>query len=262
VLGTVAALLVLTERGWRARVGAALAVAASGALGTATLDVPTGGLPAGGMLAPLFAGLFGAPVLVEAVGGAGVPPQAGAAITAGRGFVARVALVGTVAGAVVGYIPGISSAIAATGALVALPSRGPRAFVVATSGVNTANTVFALFALIALGDARTGVLVALEDAGVPLALPLLLGSVAVAAAVGFGLVVTLGDRYLSAVGSVDNTRLSLGVLALLCVLVTALAGGRGLAVFAASAVVGLLPARFGARRANLMGVLLVPLALG
>jgi len=260
VLAAVAGLLVLTERTGRARVGAALALGASGVLGLLTLHLPAEGVfPAGDMLAPLFAGLFGAPILLEALGGEGVPPQAGPEVTTTRRFVAAVALVGTLAGAVVGYLPGISSAIAATAALVVVPSRGPRPFVIATSGVNTANTIFALFALVSLGTPRTGVLVAFDDTGAPLVLPMLLCSVAIAAAVGFVLVVTLGDRYLAAVGRVDNTRLCVAVLGLLCLLVTGLAGPLGLGVFCASAVVGLAPARFGARRATLMGVLLVPL---
>jgi len=213
------------------------------------------------MLAPLFAGLFGAPILLEALGGAGVPPQADATVAMPRRTVLGIALVGTGAGAVVGYLPGISAAIAATAALVVLPSRGPRAFVIATSGVSTANTVFALFALLALGTPRTGVLVALDDAGVPVELPLLLASVGMAAGVAFVLVLVVGDRYLTAVGALDNTRLSLSVLVVLCVLVVALTGPRGLVVFGASTVVGLLPARFGARRATCMGVLLVPLCL-
>lgn len=263
VLGSVVALLLATERTWVSRVGAALAVGTSGVLGLLTLDVPaTGILPSGSMLAPLFAGLFGAPVLVEALGGEGVPPQASPTITTSRRFVCWVALVGTLAGAVVGYLPGISSAIAATGALVVLPQRGPRPFVVATSGVNTANTVFALFALVALGNPRTGVLVALDNTGAPLTLGLYLCAVAIAAAIGFVLVLALGDRYLAVVGDADNTHLSVGVLGLLCLLVVALTGTVGLGVFAVSAVVGLVPARFGARRANLMGVLLVPLAVG
>jgi putative membrane protein len=263
VLGCVVVLLVLTERSHLSRIGAALSLTGSGALGLVALDVPAGGvLPAGDMLAPLFAGLFGAPVLIEALGGEGVPPQADAQITTSRRFVGGVAFVGTLAGAVVGYLPGISSAIAATGALVVLPARGPRAFVVATSGVNTANTIFALFALVALGNPRTGVLVALEDAGVPVVLPLFLASIAIAAGVGFVLVVLLGDRYLTAVGNADNTRVSVGVLALLCVLVVAIAGVVGLLVFVVSALVGLIPAQFGAKRANLMGVLLIPLAIG
>jgi len=262
VLTAVVVLLVTTESTARGRLGAALAVAGSGALGLLALDHPTGGLvDAGGMLMPLFTGLFGAPILLDALDGEGVPPQADAAVTDSRRAVGGVALLGTLSGAVVGFVPGISSAIAATGALVATPRRGPRAFVVATSGVNTSNAVFALFALVALGSPRTGVLVAMRDAGVPLDLPLLLASVGIAAAAGFVLVVTLGDRYLAWVGRRDNARLSLTVLAFLVALVALVAGVAGLLAFAGSTVVGLVPARFGARRATLMGVLLVPLAL-
>jgi Predicted membrane protein len=262
VLGTVSVLLVVTERTMAARFGGAVALLASGALGVLTLDVPAGGvLPAGSMLAPLFAGLFGAPILIEAISGEGVPPQGDARVTVGRGVVLSVGAVGTLAGALVGYIPAISSAIAAAAALVVLPHRGPRAFIVATSGVNTANTVFALFALVALGSPRTGVLVAVDRVGVPLNLPVLLASVGIAAAAGFLLVLVVGDRYLAVVGAVDNVVVSLGVLAFLCVLVVALTGPVGLAVFGVSTVVGLVPAQFGARRMTCMGVLLVPLAL-
>jgi len=262
VLGTICLLLVVTERTRRARLGAAIVVAASGGLGVLTLDIPaTGVLPAGNMLAPLFAGLFGAPVLIEAIGGAGVPEQDDPELTTSRRFLLAVGLVGTLSGAIVGYLPGISSAIAAAGALLLLPAHGPRAFVVASSGVSTANTVFALFALVSLGHPRTGVLVALEQTGVPHDLPVLLCTVAIAAALGFVAVLAVGDRYLAVVGAVNTTVLSVSVLGVLCLLVLAFTGPVGVGVFAVSTVVGLIPARFGARRMNCMGVLLVPLAL-
>ncbi|MHB9286577.1 tripartite tricarboxylate transporter permease [Halobacteriales archaeon Cl-PHB] len=262
VLGAVVVLLVLTERSRVAMVGATVALAASGGLGLLALDAPTGGLVgAGTTLMPLFSGLFGAPILFEAIGGEGVPPQAGPELTTGGRFVLSVALVGTIAGALVGYLPGISSAIAATGALVVLPYRGPRAFIVASSGVNTANAIFALFALLALGSPRTGVLVAFDGANLPLDLPLLLTAIAIGAAVGFLLVDSLGDRYLAVVGNCDNTRLSLTILGLLAALVVLLTGFTGLGIFVVASLVGSIPARFGARRATLMGVLLVPLAI-
>jgi putative membrane protein len=122
--------------------------------------------------------------------------------------------------------------------------------------------VFALFALVAFGTPRTGVLVAVERAGVGVHLPALLAGVVAGGAAGFVLVVSLGDRYLRAVGRLDYTRLCVGVLALLVLLMVVLAGPTGIGVFAAATLVGLVPVRFGARRANLMGVLLVPLALG
>jgi putative membrane protein len=263
VLGGVAATLVLTERTAAGTLGGVLAVAASGALGLVALDLPTGGpVDAGSMLAPLFAGLFGAPVLLDALTGSGVPEQAEPTVTTPRAAVVGFALVGTLAGAVVGYLPGISAAVAATVALLVVPDAGARGFIVTTSGVNTANAIFALFALVALGSPRTGVLVAVERAGVAPDLPVLLAGVVVGAAAGFVLVVTVGDHYLRAVGRLDYTRLSVAVLGLLVVLVAVLTGPLGVGVFAAATVVGLVPVRFGARRANLMGVLLVPLALG
>lgn len=42
-----------------------------------------------------------------------------------------------------------------------------------TNGVNTANTVFALFALVVLGTPRAGVMVALQETDAPLDLPIL-----------------------------------------------------------------------------------------
>jgi len=262
VLGTVALGLVLTERDWMGRLGAAVAMGASGLLGVVTLSLsPDGVVSVGSLLMPLFAGLFGAPVLIESIGGTGVPPQDDATVALSKRSVGVVALIGTVAGAVVGYVPGVTAAIAAAGALAVLSKSGPREFVVATSGVNTATAVFALFALIALGTPRTGVLVAFERTDAPLALGLLLGSVVIAATAGFLLVPLLGDRYLAAVGRVDPTRLALVVLCLLVVLSWLFAGAVGVAAFAGATMIGLVPGRFRARRANLMGVLLVPLAL-
>jgi putative membrane protein len=144
VLGGVTAALLLTERSVRAFVGGAAGFLGSAALGHATLDLsPTAPLDAGGMLTPLFAGLFGAPILLEAMSGSGVPEQGDPAIAASRRGVAATALAGALAGAVVGYLPGVSSAIAAVFALAIVPgTTGARGFVVATSGVNTANTVY------------------------------------------------------------------------------------------------------------------------
>jgi len=264
LLAGVAALLILTERGLVSKAAAAVSFGTASALGLATLDLsPAAPLAAGGMLAPLFAGLFGAPVLVDALGGSGIPPQDDAAVSLSKPEVGGLAGLGTVAGAVVGYVPAVSSAVAATLALLAVPGRyGARGFVVATSGVNTANAIFALFALVALGAPRTGVLVAVEAAGVPLSVPHLLGAVAVGAAAGTVLVVTVGDRYLAAVGRLDPTWLSVTVLLALALVSFLFAGEIGVVVYVAAAVVGLVPARYRARRANLMGVLIGPLVLG
>lgn len=263
VLAAVATGLLLTERDLAGGAAGAVSLVLSGALGVAFLDLdPAAPLSAGGTLAPLFAGLFGAPVLIEALGGGGVPEQGDARLAVGRVRTGLLATLGTLAGAVVGYLPGVSSAVAATGALVAIPDGGgSRGFLVVTSGVNTSNAIFALFALAALGAPRTGVLVAVEESGAPLALPLFLASVALSAVAGFLLVPTVGDRYLRAVGDADYARLSASVLAGLVVVSYLFAAWVGVLAFLLAALAGLVPARFGAKRAHLMGVLLVPLAL-
>jgi putative membrane protein len=264
LLGAVVVFLIVTERTNVARFGGAVAFGASAVLGFLALDItPSAPLSAGGMLMPLFAWLFGAPVLLDAIGGAGVPEQADARITSSRRTIGSTAVVGTVSGAIVGYLPGVSSAVAATVTLPAVPNDdGARGFLVATSGVNTSNTIFALFALIALGAPRSGVLVALDETGVPLDLPLLLSAVGIAAAVAFVLVLALGDRYLRTVGRVDYTVLSVTVLSMLVGLAYLFSGFIGVGVFCASALVGLIPAKLGARRVHLMGVLLGPLIFG
>ncbi|WP_137283268.1 tripartite tricarboxylate transporter permease [Halorussus salinisoli] len=264
VLGVVVAVLLLTERSLRAVSGGVAAFAGSATLGYATLDLaPAAPLDAGGMLTPLFAGLFGAPVLLEALSGSGVPEQDDATVAVSRRSVTVTALAGSVAGAVVGYLPGVSAAVAAVLALALVPdSTEARGFVVATSGVNTANTIFALFALAALGTPRTGVMVALREANAPVDLPLLLATAGVAGIAGFLLVLGVGDRYLRAVGTLDQFRLSTSVLVLLAGVSWLFVGWVGVAVFAVATLVGLVPAQFGARRDHLMGVLLGPLMVG
>lgn len=264
LLGAIVLGLLGTEPTPRRIGGGALTFAASAGLGVVALDLPTNPpLAVGSVLTPLFTGLFGAPVLIDAMDGNGLPQQYGAGITVPVRSVCGLGGVGTLCGAIVGYIPGVSSAIAATLALVAVPGRhGGRGFVVATSGVNTANTIFALFALVSLGAPRTGVLVALERANVPIDLPVLLATVVIAAVVGFAAVLLLGDAYLRAVGAINYTLLSVCVLGLLCLVSYLFAGLIGIGIFAASTSIGLLPVWLNVQRAHLMGVLLGPLILG
>ena len=263
VLGAIVCLLVVTESTPQAAAGGLLGFLLAAVLGWATLDVtPAAPLGSGSMLTPLLTGLFGAPILLDAMGGGGVPPQADAKLTMARRDLGLTAGAGSLAGAIVGYLPGISAAIASVLALPAVPNRDvDRGFIVATSGANTANTVFALFALVALGTPRTGVMVAVETTGVPLVVPVLLAAVVIGAACGTLLVIAVGDRYLLTVGQLDYTYVSLVVLAFLGALAYGLTGLFGVAVFAVSTVVGLVPTRFGARRVHLMGVLIGPLMI-
>ena len=73
-----------------------------------------------------------------------MPPEAAAGGPMRAGALGAGAAAGSLAGAVVGYVPGVSAAIAAVAAMPAVPRESAdRGFVVATSGANTANTIWA-----------------------------------------------------------------------------------------------------------------------
>jgi putative membrane protein len=261
VAGVLLALL-LTESSHKNRLAGLFVFALGTGLGTLVLPLSVDAPLGGSVLAPLFGGLFGAPVMLDAMDGAGVPPQADTRLAIAPRSLGGAAAAGTVSGAAVGYLPGVSAAVAAVVSLPLVPSEdGARSFLVAASGANTSNAVFALFALVALGSPRTGVLVAVDDVGVPLSLTALLPAVVVAGAVGFVLVTLLGDVALRVVGAADATRLSLLVLGVVTLLSFLFAGPVGLAVLAVATLVGLVPPRLGTRRVYLMGVLLGPLAM-
>ncbi|GAA0302227.1 tripartite tricarboxylate transporter permease [Halarchaeum salinum] len=266
LLAAVVVFLVLTEPTRRRRVGACLAFALTGAFGLVALDLPVHPLLGDGdLLMPAFAGLFGLPVLLTALRGHGPPAQADAVIRAPKRTTSLAALAGAVAGAAVSYVAGVSSAVAAVVALAALPrldeATGDRAFLVATSGVNTSNTIFALFAFVALGEAHTGVVVALDRSAAPLDLPLYVACLLLAAAIGVVLVVAVGERYLATVTALPTAWVCAGACALVAILSVVLAGPIGLAVLAGATLLGFVPPHFGARRVHLMGVLVVPVCL-
>jgi putative membrane protein len=282
VLAVVLAALLAAEPTWRARAAGAACVTVAGAFGWVALDLSAAGplAPDGGsILAPVFAGLFGAPVLVDSLSARGaIPPQRETATSLSWRRIARTALAGVGGGALVGYLPGVSAGVAAVIALGGAGGSGPtgggdgpagggtdRAYVVATSGANTATAVFAVGSLALVGDPRSGVTVALASIGggsSPLSLPTLAAVIVVAAGAATALVPVVGDRYLRLVRRAPRRPLSLGVLCLLAGLALGVAGFVGGAVFAIGTLVGLLPPRLGTRRVHLMAVLVVPVALG
>ena len=279
LLAVIAGLLILAEPTRRGKAGGAVCLAVATALGLLALDLPASGplTPDGAasMLAPIFGGLFGAPILLDALDARGaIPPQDGTDLGLAPRGVARAALSGVGGGTLVGYLPGVSAGVAAVLALGGAGGSGPagrgsdRAYVVATSGADTATAVFAVASLAVLGAPRSGVTVAVAELGtgsgsVPgIGLAGMLLVIVFAAGLGVVLLVILGDRYLSVVRRLPRRPLVVGVLGLLLALSVGFAGVLGGAVFCIAAVVGLLPPRLGARRVHLMGVLLGPVALG
>ena len=213
-------------------------------------------LGADAVFLPLLSGLFGIPVVLTASHGP-VPEQRFAGISIPDSVLARHSALGTLAGLLVGWLPGLSNATA-NGLLDAAVGydRDRRGFIVATSAANTANAFIGLAAFFAIGRTRNGVLAAMAGLSLPPMAELM--AVGLAAAVGgFLLTVRLAAsaRHLA---RVDGHLLSLAVVTLLVLLSAALAGPFGLFVLVLATAVGLVPPLANVRRVHAMGAIMLP----
>ena len=256
------------------RLKAVVVLGASGLLGyyVLTLEPDAGSSLVGEptLLMPLFVGLFGVPILaVSAFENADIPEQKPRAVALPRRSVFVNAVGGGFAGSLVGWIPGVSPAVATSFVQSLLPDSedepaSMRSFIVAVSGVDTSNAVFALLALYYIGLPRSGTMVALTrlDTRVVFAdVVAYLVGVALVSVAAFGVTVALGKYAFGVVRRVDYRFLSLGVVAMLVVLTFVFSGFVGLPILVAATVVGLVPNYTKVRRVNCMGALLLPLIL-
>lgn len=221
------------------------------------------------MLMPLFTGLFGVPLLLTSVfRDSQIPRQEDSGVRMTRREVATSAFGGSVAGAVVGWIPGVSPAVATTVVQSVLPraeseEKSMRSFIIAVSGVNTSNAVFALLALYFIERSRSGVTVALARLETPSLhrTALYLAALAGVAVLAFLTTLLAARHSFTVLRRLDYRLLSLSVIALLVLLTLAFAGTPGLPVLLAGTVIGLVPNVTHVRRVHCMGSLMLPLIL-
>ncbi len=260
--------------GWWASFAALTVLLASGALGGIAVFRAD-------QLAPMFIGLFGVPLLLVAMvyRGGEVPPAAPVPSHRKTRTPLGPILRGSIAGSLVGWFPGVSSAQATVLAVVGEVDlgddlEGARRFIAGVSAVNTANAVFTIVALATFLHVRSGSAAAvsgLVDWRVaPWSEGLFPGTeVAVllaAAALGGGVaapVTLLAGRAFQRVLPLLSDRWALLGLLLLLVTMAAWAGGTpALLVLVASSALGMVPPLMGLMRVHLMGALTLPLAMG
>ncbi|MEW5937042.1 MAG: tripartite tricarboxylate transporter permease [Candidatus Thermoplasmatota archaeon] len=225
------------------------------------------------LLLPLFAGLFGLPMLILSLKGrARIPPQSTEVTPLNRREGLRSAASGTLAGCITGWLPGISSAAAAVLAKHLSPrvERETEGFVLSVSAVNTANAVFNLLALFVIGRARSGAMKGVgtvlgaqlqlwnDISAVPGALVLLLCVVLLAALLSFSATIWLGRRASKILPRVPYRLLALCAIATILMMVLIFSGTIGLLILPTATALGLLPPKIGVRRVHLMGCLIVP----
>lgn len=248
--------LILMERKWH---WALLVFLLSGALGLLVLNGPFQE-----PLLPLLSGLFGMSVLLVSVGeGTAVPEQLPLEISVPNEKVAGGLLAGTVAGAIVGFLPGFGPSQAAVVARTLLKQNEEEEFLITLGGINTANTVFALVAFLALGKTRSGAIAGIaEMIDIDLQkMLLLLGGGLLAGGVAFILGLKMARVFPEWMRNVDYGRLNLTVICLMLLIVFFLSGPAGLLVLAAATAIGLVAQLAKVKKMHLMGVLIVPTAM-
>ncbi|MFQ5837539.1 MAG: tripartite tricarboxylate transporter permease [Thermoplasmata archaeon] len=277
----------LVQKGW-----ALLVFLLSGFLGYLVLQTPLltrnwfpletiGGDPNAVAFLPLFTGLFGIPtLLLSLLHTPRIPSQELHPETTDLDLPskARATLGGSLAGAVVAWIPGITAATATV--LSQLFSgrhrgkeRGDEEFILSISCVNTSTAIFTILALFVLLRARSGGMVAVQRitgdlvvpweplSALPTALILFLIAATVSAAVSFYLTGFFGGLLARASNRVPYRRLVFAVLLFLLAVIPLFSGLAGLMVAAVATLIGLLPPLLRVRRVHLMGSLILPLIL-
>ena len=251
----------------------ALIFGAAGLLGLAAFAaepalVPVVSLAAPTALLPLLSGLFGAPVLfLSTLAEPEVPRQARHDFGMPGIEVGKAALLGTAAGALVSWFPAVSAGVATsiTGVFAKRDGDTGRRYLIAVSGVNTANAVFSLVALYVIGRPRSGAVAAAQEVlsgsiG-PEVFVLFLAVACVAGAASYLLTLIVGGYAARAFSRVDYRLMNRGVLLFLGVVCLLMTGAAGLAIFLAAAAVGVAAGLLGVRKTCLMGVLLLPCIL-
>jgi len=229
----------------------------------------------GSPLFPALTGLFGIPTLLFSLRASPEIPEQrircdGEKFIPDAAFL-RNSLKGTLAGSVVGFLPGVSSSHAAVISTFSLGKKGHRVnededFIVSLSSINTANAFFCLVALFLIQRSRNGATLAIgklitvrEWSGVPPAeMYLLLMGILVSSVFGLFVTLSLGKRIAVRIHTVSYERIVFWVLVFVVSLVGILTGLCGLLILGVSTILGLLPPVLGVRRSHLMGVLLLP----
>ncbi len=262
ILILVVAWMILAEEG--AGMGwASFLFLLSGLLGVLGLDSNL--LTSDVALFPIFTGLFGVSTLLLSLKESTEMPRQieDAEIRLSKSSTARAIGVGSLAGIVVGFLPGVGSAQATvlSRELSEKSEDSTREFLVSASGVNTAAAIFSLVAIYFIGKPRSGAAIAVQgilgeftkyDA------LYLMAVVAISAGLATFLHLAIG-RCISAVFSMISYRaLILSVIVFVSSLVLFLSGEIGFFLMSVSTTIGMIPPLVGVKRTHAMGVLLFP----
>jgi putative membrane protein len=237
----------------------------AGFFGFFTLDT---GLFSDGILFPALSGLFGVSTLLLSLREkVQLPPQINSKISIKSSAIVKNSLLGSFAGMLVGLLPGVGAAQATYMTQQVSRKGSVKDFLVAVSGVNTANIIFTLVVLYAIGKMRSGIVVVINEIMsvltfdyllIFLAVILLAGGIAMFLHLKIG---TFMAKWLSKKDPESYKKITIGVIVLVTVFVFLLTGFTGFLIMILGTAIGLIPPLVNVRRAECMAFLIFPVLL-
>jgi putative membrane protein len=278
LLLAIALLMIKTETGpqiegqgslvhWKYKTLAALLFLTSGFLGIFAfshedmLSSPLGLEPQ--VLLPLLSGLFGAAFLVLSLAmETEMPEQKETELRLPLSSLAKSIFSGSLGGSVVAWIPGVSPSVATIATRLGAPS-SPEEFLVSIAGVNTANALFSLVALYAIGRPRSGAAAAIEKLMTLDYWTLLqmMAMIVIVAAASYLTVIATACYTAQIISRLNYKMLCTAVLLFLILMTLGFTGPFGLFIFFLATVVGLIAPIAGIHKTHAMGVLMLPLII-
>ncbi len=231
----------------------------AGIFGLIVLKIPNS-------LFPALSGLFGASSLIMARNDE-VPEQI---IDDGDTEIrASDILSGTIAGAFISIIPGITSAIATLIAIVIKKARERERVIAILSSSNTSTSFFVIAALFVIARARSGFAMQIQKimgvqrwyVSIPDSmLPIFLSTI-IAGFIAFFITIWLGKEMAKRISRMDYSTLSKFSILFLFFMVLIFSGIAGVAIFITASFIGIAGIKMGVRRNTFMSVLILPLII-
>ena len=263
ILLAITFVMVIIEKGLKGKFFGLMIFFLSGILGLIVLNSLV--LPANEMFFPLFTGLFGISTLLISLNKkVKIPKQEKEMVNVDK----KLAIFGSIkaffSGLIVGILPGVGSAQATVLSQLATRKKDEKEFLVSVGGINTANALFALVSLYAIGKPRSGSAVTVSKILGSFGfneLILLIASGLIVTGIAAVLTLKLSKKFLDLVEKIPYDKLSLGIIIFLILLTFFFTGFLGLLVLFVSTTVGLLAPLTGVKRSLGMGVLMLPVSL-
>jgi len=264
VISFVIIFMIFSERKPKKIISSAFIVLLSGIFGLIVLNSQI--LPQQQILFPVLTGMFGLSTLIISFSETSKIPkqEEDFSLKISVFEIFKSIFLGSVAGLIVGFLPGVGISEAAV-IVQYLGGRGDaRSFLVTLSGINVGNEVFSLISLYLVSNPRSGSSVAIQQILNNLNfydVLLLIGVICLVSGISALLTLQLGKQIPKFLVKLDYKTLTLSIITFICAMVFICTGFKGLIVLFISTSIGLLCAHLEIKRSHCMGVLLIPTIL-